>query len=127
MLKTTSFLLVEQADIFSIAFLCFRAEGASIGRRNFVIQSPQGSKKVQIKKTILNHITTVILSGGPGSEISSSDDMIDSGLMDSLALMRLIQFLEEEFDIEFDGADIVPDNFQTVDAIVVLLEGKTSG
>ena len=78
------------------------------------------------KDRILNHITTVILSGGPGENISSSDNLIDSGLMDSLSLMRLIQFLEEQFNVTFDGMDVVPDNFKTVNAMVAFLERKAA-
>ena len=78
------------------------------------------------KEVVLNHITSVILSGGPGAEISSSDNLIDSGLMDSLSLMRLIQFLEEQFNVTFDGMDVVPDNFKTVDAMVAFLERKAA-
>lgn len=75
------------------------------------------------KELILDHIKTVILVGG-GSDVSSSDDLIESGLMDSLALMRLIHFLEESFDVVFDGMDVVPDNFKSVDAMVDLLAKK---
>lgn len=76
------------------------------------------------KELILDHIKTVILAGGSGGDIGSSDDLIESGMMDSLALMRLIQFLEESFGVIFDGMDVVPDNFQTVDAMVDLIEKK---
>ncbi len=78
------------------------------------------------KEVILDHIQNVILTGGDSENLTTSDNLIDSGKMDSLALMRLIQFLEESFDVTFDGMDVVPDNFQSVDAIAALLATKQS-
>lgn len=43
--------------------------------------------------------------------------LIESGILDSLALLRLLVFLEEAFNVEVDDFDVIPDNFNTIDAI----------
>ena len=44
--------------------------------------------------------------------------------MDSLGLMQLVAFLEEEFDVEIDDADITADHFRTVGDIETLVTQK---
>ncbi|MGH2701170.1 MAG: phosphopantetheine-binding protein, partial [Actinomycetota bacterium] len=36
------------------------------------------------------------------------------GVLDSLALMQLVAFLEDEFEVEIEDADITKDNFSTI-------------
>jgi acyl carrier protein len=52
------------------------------------------------------------------------DQPLLEGLVDSLGLMQLVAFLEEEFDIEISDADMVSGNFRTVTAVTGLVESK---
>ena len=57
------------------------------------------------------------------SDIDSSnqDDLIDSGLLNSLDIMGLISDLEDAFDIEISMEEVVPDNFNSAEAIYALV------
>ena len=46
------------------------------------------------------------------------------GVLDSLALMQLVAFLEEEFDTEIDDTDVTAENFKTIADIERLVEGQ---
>ena len=48
--------------------------------------------------------------------------LVDDGIIDSLILTRLIVELEDAFDIEIEMEDLVPENFNTVDAMLDLIE-----
>lgn len=50
------------------------------------------------------------------------NQLISDGILDSLDIMNLIIELENEFDIEIDPADVVSENFESVAAIVSLVE-----
>ena len=52
-----------------------------------------------------------------------SDNFIDDGLLDSFDIVTLVEEIEERFEIEMSGSDIVPDNFVSVSAIEKLVEG----
>ncbi len=54
------------------------------------------------------------------------DSLVESGIIDSLGIMKLVQFIESEFSIVIADAELTPDNFDTVDDIVKLLESKKS-
>ncbi|EHG23918.1 acyl carrier protein [Selenomonas noxia] len=61
------------------------------------------------------------------SDIKNDDtDLLASGLLDSFDIVNLVSQLEEVFTAEIEPADIVPENFRTVAAIVALMERSTS-
>ncbi len=58
----------------------------------------------------------------------NDDTLLLEGVMDSLAIMQMIQFLEEEFDVTIDDADMTKDHFRTVvDIEQMLTEKATQG
>ena len=57
--------------------------------------------------------------------ISSDESILDSGLLDSAGLFELVAFLEERFGVSIDDEELVPENFETIDAIVALVTKKT--
>lgn len=57
---------------------------------------------------------------------NENDELVDSGLLDSLKLMELISFIEDNYNIEIDIDDIEPETFNTVNSIVSLIEKNVS-
>jgi methoxymalonate biosynthesis acyl carrier protein len=55
---------------------------------------------------------------------SDSDNIFKLGFVNSLFAMKLLNFVETEFDIVVDNADINIANFSSVDNIVSLVERK---
>ena len=53
--------------------------------------------------------------------IQIDSDLLHLGILDSLSIMELLFMLEEEFMIEVDGEDIIPENFETVGKIAEVL------
>ncbi|MBN1140293.1 MAG: acyl carrier protein [Deltaproteobacteria bacterium] len=50
-------------------------------------------------------------------EIGIQDDLITSGIVDSLGIMHLVGFLENRFGIRIRDEDFMPENFSSVEAI----------
>ncbi|MBQ3515918.1 MAG: acyl carrier protein [Lachnospiraceae bacterium] len=55
-------------------------------------------------------------------DFANSSNFIDDGLLDSFDIVTLVEEIEEQFDIEMKGSDIVPDNFVSVETIEKLVE-----
>lgn len=49
-------------------------------------------------------------------------DLIENGVLDSLAIMALAGFIEQEFNVTVESDDIVPENFRSVKAIAQYIE-----
>lgn len=49
-------------------------------------------------------------------------DLLETGLIDSFEIVNVVMELESALNIEIDPELVSPENFQTVDAIVKLIE-----
>lgn len=49
-------------------------------------------------------------------------DFIEDGMLDSFDMIALVSELDNQFNISIDGVDIVPENFNSVEAIEALLK-----
>jgi len=59
-----------------------------------------------------------------GGEIKEEDDLLGSGIIDSLGILKLVSFLEEEFAMEIPSEDVVYENFQSIESMVRYLENR---
>ena len=48
--------------------------------------------------------------------------LVNDRLLDSFAVISLIAELEEQFDIEIEAAEIIPENLNSVDAIWKMIQ-----
>lgn len=55
-------------------------------------------------------------------DFENSTDFIEDGLLDSFDLVNLVSELEDVFDIEIRGVDIIPENFTSIETIKELVE-----
>ena len=58
----------------------------------------------------------------PNVDFKNANAIVDDGLLDSMDIVMLVGELNDEFDIEIQVTDLVPENFNTVDAIVKMVE-----
>lgn len=52
----------------------------------------------------------------------TADNLIDGGLLDSVTLVDIVSELMDAFDIEIPYEDVVPENFNSIDAMTELVE-----
>ncbi len=74
-----------------------------------------------MKNRLIDFIKTTILEG-KNIELSSSDDLLTTGILDSMAVMRLIGYIEEELSVKVPPEDLIIENFMTVDSIDLYLK-----
>jgi acyl carrier protein len=58
------------------------------------------------------------------NDIGDEDDLIDSGVIDSLGIFQLVAFLEERFGVAVADEEITPENFGTLLAIERLVAAR---
>ena len=66
---------------------------------------------------IVEYIRQNLLTGHAGTQLLPEDDLLGSGLVDSIGMMQLIAFIEEEFNCKIPPEDMIIENFMTVEAI----------
>jgi acyl carrier protein len=76
------------------------------------------------KEAIEGFIVDELLYGNNKTEIDPTKSLITSGIIDSLGLLRLITYLEDQFGISIKDFEMVPENFETINKIITFVRGK---
>lgn len=58
----------------------------------------------------------------PTKDLDGISNLIEGGFIDSFELMSLVANLSEKFSIDISIDDLIPDNFNSVDAITTMVE-----
>ncbi len=71
-------------------------------------------------------ILEILSSIRPEFDFNESSDFIEDGFLDSYDIVSVITAIEDEFGVIIDGLDVIPENFETIDSIVKLIEKSES-
>jgi acyl carrier protein len=77
------------------------------------------------KETIRKFIVKEIAKKEEHMHVSDQENIVETGLIDSLGIMQLVLYLEKEFLIKVKDEDIIPEHFESIDAISAYI-GKSS-
>ncbi|MDD6489211.1 MAG: acyl carrier protein [Clostridia bacterium] len=58
----------------------------------------------------------------PGVDFTKADNLIESGILDSLSIITLVAKISDEFDVEITPIDLVPENFKSAETIYALIQ-----
>ena len=58
----------------------------------------------------------------PDVEFEGRTDLVESGDLDSLTILNLISDISDEFGVTIQVGEVVPENFDSVEAIMALIE-----
>lgn len=59
-----------------------------------------------------------------GETVRPETDLVMSGLVDSLGIILVVEWLEQRLDVQIDPADVVLEHFESVDAMVTYLRSR---
>ena len=77
-----------------------------------------------IADTIRDFILAKYLPGESPANLRNDTPLRTSGVLDSLATLALISFIEERYGIEVEAHETDIDNFDRIDDIVAFVERK---
>ncbi|MGN1410396.1 MAG: acyl carrier protein [Eubacteriales bacterium] len=72
------------------------------------------------KKKLLAILCDIV----PDVDFEKETSLIDDGLIESLDIVAIVTEIMAEFDVEINVDDLLPENFNSADAILELIESK---
>lgn len=75
-------------------------------------------------ETVKSYILEEFLSGEDPSKLTSTTPLMTTGILDSIATLKLIMFLEEKFGIRVEGHETDEEHLNTLEAICGLIDSK---
>ncbi|HWP30071.1 MAG TPA: acyl carrier protein [Chloroflexota bacterium] len=75
----------------------------------------------------LKHFIATELMYADDDALSSDEPLLGSGIVDSLGIMRLVSYIEEEFGVVVPEDQLIPDHFQTVTRLAAFVERLRAG
>ncbi len=79
-------------------------------------------------ETVINdYISRELVQDPALLPLADETPLLESGILDSLTLLRLVVFLEERFGITMGDADLLPQNFASVNTICAYLRAREPG
>ncbi len=86
----------------------------SFGKINYFIK--KGKRKMR------EEIMEILTELRPDVEFEKEKKLIDDGILDSFDIVSLVGELNDAFDVSINVQDLLPENFNRVDAMVELIE-----
>jgi len=80
-----------------------------------------------LEAVINDYISRELVQDATLLPLGNATPLLDTGILDSLGLLRLVVFIQERFGIVVDDLDLVPEHFASVDAICAYLSSRTGG
>ena len=78
----------------------------------------------EIKMAVKEYILKEFLPGESPEALTDSTPLITGGVLDSLATIKLVVFLEERFQIQIQAHETMVDYLNTIDDIAQLVQSK---
>ena len=79
-----------------------------------------------VKQQIIEFITTNFLFDADNKNLSETDSLLETGVVDSTGVLELVSFIEETYDFKIEDEDITPENLDSVVNITAYVIYKLS-
>ena len=79
---------------------------------------------MEIKSKTRAFIVDNFLFSSTDNVFDDEDSFLDKGIIDSTGVLEIVSFLENEFGIEVQDEDLVPENFDSLNNLVWYIEKK---
>ena len=78
------------------------------------------------KRELLAFLRSIQKAGRPVESLADDERLVRSGLIDSLAILQIITFLEEKYSIDFAAAGVDPEQLGSIGGILDVIELQTA-
>jgi acyl carrier protein len=77
-----------------------------------------------MESVIKEYISRELVSNPELLPVENNTQLLASGILDSLSVLKLVLFLEEQFGAVVAPEDLIPEHFETIDSICTYLRAQ---
>lgn len=77
-----------------------------------------------IEQTVKQYIMSEFLPGEDPAQLTDATPLVTTGILDSIATLKLVGFLEQQFSISVDAHEADPEHLDTIERISQLVKSK---
>jgi acyl carrier protein len=93
-----------------------------------VLAEKEQRKGTHVETVINEYISQELVRDPALLPLADDAPLLDSGILDSLSLLRLVIFVEERFGVTIgDDAELLPERFASVNTICAYLRTREAG
>jgi acyl carrier protein len=81
---------------------------------------------VEIERLIREYIDENVLFSNCAIEYTNDTSFLAAGILDSMAVLELVGWVDATFGIKGDVRDVTPENFDSVNRLAAFIRAKTT-
>lgn len=78
-----------------------------------------------VERTVKSYIMSEFLPGEDPAQLTATTPLVSTGILDSLATLKLVAFLEQQFSIAVGAHEADSENLETIERIANLVRSKS--
>jgi len=83
-----------------------------------------GKRPVQTRETIRDFIVTAFRYDERNGPLEEHESLLAAGVIDSMGVLELVTFVEDEFGITVEPQELLPDNLDNLNDLTAFVERK---
>ena len=78
----------------------------------------------EVRQTLRHFILENYLFSDDQNLLKDDDSFLDGGILDSMGILELIEYLDEGLGIKVEGDELVPDNLDSINSLIKFISRK---
>jgi acyl carrier protein len=79
---------------------------------------------VQTRREQVRHFILENFLAGEDRNLKDEDSFLGLGIIDSTGVLELIAFVEQQFEVTIDDAEVIPENLDSIQNLAIFIERK---
>ncbi|MBQ2926402.1 MAG: acyl carrier protein [Ruminiclostridium sp.] len=73
---------------------------------------------------MLEELLAILTEAVPGVDFETETALVDDEILESLDIVTIVSEIKDAFDVEITVDDLIPQNFNSVEAMLALIEAR---
>lgn len=78
----------------------------------------------EVRQKLRHFILENYLFSDDQNALKDDDSFLDGGILDSMGILELIEYLDEGLGIKVEGDELVPDNLDSINSLIKFIGAK---